>query len=81
MCCKLRSACASVQSDQSSMGALRVSKVYSGKTTDQTDLNLCCRHMPKGVQWLSDRVLDSRLRGRRSEPHRHHCVVSLSKTH
>ena len=30
----------------------------------------------KGVQWLSGRVLDSRLRGRVFEPH---CVVSLSK--
>ena len=34
-----------------------------------------------GAQWLSGRVLDSRLRGRGFEPHRHHCVVSLSKTH
>ena len=25
-----------------------------------------------GVQWLSGRVLDSRLRGRRFEPHRRH---------
>ena len=33
----------------------------------------------KGVQWLSGRVLDSRLRGRGFEPHRRHCVVSLSK--
>ena len=30
-----------------------------------------------GAQWLSGRVLDSRLRGRGFEPHRHHCVVSL----
>ena len=28
---------------------------------------------------LSDRVLDSRPRGRGFEPHQHHCVVSLSK--
>ena len=28
---------------------------------------------------LSGRVLDSRPRGRGLEPHRHHCVVSLSK--
>ena len=34
-----------------------------------------------GAQWFSDRVLDSRLRGHRFEPHQHHCVVSLSKTH
>ena len=32
-----------------------------------------------GAQWLSGRVLDSRLRGRGFEPYRHHCVVSLSK--
>ena len=34
----------------------------------------------KEVQWLSGRVLDSRPRGRRLEPHLCHCVVSLSKT-
>ena len=33
----------------------------------------------QGAQWLSGRVLDSRLRGRGFEPHRRHCVVSLSK--
>ena len=32
-----------------------------------------------GAQWLSGRVLDSRLRGRGFEPHWCHCVVSLSK--
>ena len=32
-----------------------------------------------GAQWLSGRVLDSRPRGRGFEPHRCHCVVSLSK--
>ena len=31
-----------------------------------------------GMQWLSGRVLDLRLRGRGFEPHRGHCVVSLS---
>ena len=30
------------------------------------------------AQWLSGRVIDSRPRGRRFEPHRRHCVVSLS---
>ena len=35
----------------------------------------------KGAQWLSGRVLDLRPRGHGFEPHRHHCVVSLSKTH
>ena len=34
----------------------------------------------EGAQWLSDRVLDSRLKGRGIKPHRGHCVVSLSKT-
>ena len=32
-----------------------------------------------GVQWLSGRVLELRPRGRGFEPHRRHCVVSLSK--
>ena len=31
------------------------------------------------AQWLSGRVLDSRPKGRGFEPHRRHCVVSLSK--
>ena len=33
----------------------------------------------QGAQRLSGRVLDSRPKGRWFEPHRHHCVVSLSK--
>ena len=45
------------------------------------------QNAPKGVvsdcsliTWgLSGRVLDLRLRGCGFEPHRHHCVVSLSK--
>ena len=32
-----------------------------------------------GAQWLSGRVLDSRLRGRGFKPHQRHCVVSLSR--
>ena len=32
----------------------------------------------RGAQWLNGRVLDSRLKGRWFEPHRRHCVVSLS---
>ena len=43
----------------------------------------CLRHLvqclKQGAQWLSGRVLDSRPRGRGFEPHRRHCVVSLSK--
>ena len=33
------------------------------------------------AQWLSGRVLDSRLRGHGFKPNRCHCVVALSKTH
>ena len=35
--------------------------------------------MNVGVQWLDGRVLDWKPRGRRIEPHRCHCAVSLSK--
>ena len=34
----------------------------------------------EGAQWLSGRVLDSRPKGCWFEPHRCHCVVSLSRT-
>ena len=34
-----------------------------------------------GVQWLSGRVLDLRLRGCRFEPHWHQGIVSLNKTY
>ena len=37
------------------------------------------RDKSMGAQWLSGRVLDSRPKGHRFEPHRHHCIVSLSK--
>ena len=33
----------------------------------------------QGAQWLSGRVLDSRLRGRGFEPHQLHCVVVLKQ--
>ena len=35
--------------------------------------------LEKGAQWLSDRVLDSRPRGRGFESHRRHCVVILEQ--
>ena len=35
----------------------------------------------KREQCLSGRVLDSRPRGCRFQPHQHYCIVSLSKTH
>ena len=40
--------------------------------------NVVSIHDDAGSQWLSGRVFDSRPRGR-FEPHRRHCVVSLSK--
>ena len=39
----------------------------------------CSPTYGEGAQWLGGRVLDSRLKGRGFEPHRRHCVVSLSK--
>ena len=33
----------------------------------------------QGAQWLSGRVLDSRPKGRRFEPHQRHCVVVLEQ--
>ena len=36
---------------------------------------------PRGVQWLSGRVLEARQRGCKFEPHWVNCIVSLSKTH
>ena len=44
-----------------------------------TDVSLI--HTQKSLlaaQWLSGRALDSRPKGHGFEPHRHHCVVSLS---
>ena len=32
-----------------------------------------------GAQWLSGRVLDSRPKGPRFDPHRRHCVVVLEQ--
>ena len=41
---------------------------------------ILCLIQVLGAQWLSGRVLDSRSRGCGFEPHRRHCVVSLSKS-
>ena len=43
----------------------------------ETDIIL---YQTMGVQWLSGRVLDSRLRDCGFELHQRHCIVSLSKT-
>ena len=37
------------------------------------------QYVLKGAQWLSGRVLDSRPRGHRFEPHRRHCSVVLEQ--
>ena len=49
---------------------------------EKTDFVVCLqqRHRP-ACREHSGRVLDSRPRGSRFEPHLRHCVVSLSKTH
>ena len=39
----------------------------------------CIQTKFEGAQWLSGRVLDLRPKGRGFQPHRRHCVVSLSK--
>ena len=39
-----------------------------------TDIN---QIFPRGVQWLSGRVLDWRPRGCRFEPQQRHCIVVL----
>ena len=40
---------------------------------------MAIRYGPLAAHWLSGRVLDLRPMGRGFKPHRHHCVVSLSK--
>ena len=48
--------------------------------TNIMHVDLSLMHITEmGAQWLSGRVLDSRPKGRGFEPHRCHCVVSLSK--
>ena len=51
-------------------------RIYILSALDTTAL-LMDSHV--GVQWLSGRVFDSRPRDSGFEPHRGHCVVSLSK--
>ena len=52
---------------------------FSLKNRNQKNLpqNVIC---DEGAQWLSGRVLDSRPRGHRFEPHPRHCVMSLHRT-
>ena len=46
-----------------------------------TVYKLCMFLSRQGAQWLSGRALDQIHRDRGFEPHRRHCVVSLSKPH
>ena len=46
---------------------------------NQEQFKLSFEYFLVGAQWLSDRVLDSRPKGRGFDHHRRHCVVSLSK--
>ena len=55
-----------------------MSSSHAKVTAKPTNINKYL-HQKVGVRWLSGRVLDSRPRGREFEPHRRHCVVSLSK--
>ena len=41
--------------------------------------HVCALTTAEGVQWPSGTVLDLRLRGRRFEPYRCHCVVVLEQ--
>ena len=58
----------------------RLAKIYTNCTGHMTKMATTPIYGKKqGAQWLSGRVLDSRPKGRGFEPHRRHCVVSLSK--
>ena len=60
-------------SDQTAQAGLSLS--------DRTTHIVGNRMSKLGAQWHSGRVADSRPRSHGLEPHRSHCVVSLSKTH
>ena len=59
----------------------RIMRHFIGISTVCKDKKKNSQQKCKGAQWLSSRVLDLRPRDCRFEPHRCHCVVSLSKTH
>ena len=61
-----------------SMVILILLRIQEGLLT-VTRESMCLKYYLQGAQWLSGRVLDSRLRGRRFKPHRHHCVVVLEQ--
>ena len=45
-----------------------------------SNYSLLFKHIQLREQWLSARVLYSRSRGCRFEPHKRHCIISLNKT-
>ena len=51
----------------------------SESSDDAMFLHFFVSSKPMGAHWLSGRVLEPRLRSRGFEPHRRHCVMSLSK--
>ena len=53
--------------------------LYVYRTTRHCQIHRPALKIAKGAQWLNGRVLDLRQKGRGFEPHRRHCVVSLSK--
>ena len=53
--------------------------VGSGFTLFDQDCYMHDQIFRVGAQWLSGRVLDSRPKGHRFEPHRRHCVVVLEQ--
>ena len=59
------------------------SEARCGSVKQSSFSGLVCSvlHSISRAQWLSGRVLDSRLRGIGFEPQRRHCVVSLRKTY
>ena len=63
--------------------ALNNAKMWSNSSNNddviQIRISLKTFCILPGAQWLSGRVFDSKPKGRGFEPHRRHCVVSLSK--
>ena len=70
----LKGAYALFRSDTDTCRYMQQGNVYSLETR-----NPIIGTFAYGEQWLSGRVLDARLKGYGFEPHRRHCVVSLSK--
>ena len=61
------------------LGAQDYQSAVSESSDDAMFLHFFVSSQLMGAQWLSGRVLEPRLRDRGFEPHRPHCVISLSK--